>query len=155
MMTSALLTMLDTPEEVAGDGYDYDYEEDMEYHRGGQMPSTGIPMMSAGGGVRQAMAAPRGRDMDYASRVPSDGRSYEIHKSDQRLEHDIFGQSITNDRQYHDPQALNSDEGANWLPNWQGAKSANSNNASSMTLMQPQHETNSPNNSSNIGLFLP
>ena len=158
MMTSALLTMLDTPEEVAGDGYEYDYE-DMEYHRGGQMPSTGMPMMQGGGGGRPDMAAPRGRDMNVAPGASSDGRSYELRQGDQRLERDIFGQSMMNSpvmdgRQYHDSQALNSEEGANWLPNWQGTKSVSSDSAQSMSVIQPQHAPNSPHNASNIGLFL-
>ena len=157
MMTSALLTMLDTPEEVAGEGYEYDYE-DMEYQRGGQMASTGVPMMTAVSG-RHDMPARRGRDMNVAPRASSDGRNYEMRPGDQRLDGDMYGgmamNSPVNERQYHDPQPLNSDEGANWLPNWQGVKSVGPGNAQSMSVMQPQHAPNSPHNASNVGLFLP
>lgn len=164
MMTSALLTMLDTTEEVAGEGgYEYDYE-DMQHHLGGHTPSTGMPM-------RQDMAAPRGRDMYVQQHSSGDGRNYEMRQGDQRIDHNaMYGGSgggggglVVNspaiERQYHhhDPQALNSEEGTNWLPNWQGTKSVGPGDAQSMSVMQSQHAQNSvsPHNASNVGLFLP
>jgi len=154
MMTSALLTMLDTTEEVQGEDYEYDYEE-VQYNRGGHMPSTdmGTPMMHTGVTGRSDAGLPRGRDMNSDQRESNDGRSYGIHQEDRRLNGDMFDGMTMNpplmDRLYHDnPPALNTEEGANWLPNWQGTKSVGPGS------LQHSHTPNAPQDASNVGLFL-
>ncbi|CAB9502964.1 Zinc finger CCCH domain-containing protein [Seminavis robusta] len=148
MMTSALLTMLDTPEEAA-EGYEY--YEDIDEQGGPPMGESRMPMMANHG---QHMPAPRPHE---GSRM-HDNRTYRMPEADRRYDGDMFGGMMVNspgsDSQYHDHRNIHPGDGSsNWLPSWQGTKSLEG-DAQSMSVIQPRHAPNSPH-STNVGLFLP
>ena len=162
MMTSALLTMLDTPEEASADGYDYDYYDERIDQPGGhyQLPPQGMVNPS----VRiQDSLGPNHREM--MNRPPRDsnqqGQGYRLHG--QASDHDMFDNAIHSpvmQGRYEDPRAIDSEESPTWLPQWQASKSVGrpmEGNAQSMSVMQSRHAAppNSPHSTSNVGLFLP
>jgi len=150
MMTSALLTMLDTPEEAAAEGYEYDYEE-MDQHACMQVPPHQMPMM------HQNMA--HGQRPPGVARAPSNGQAYRLDDTDRDFMGGMVMNSPTIDGRYQDPHHINAEESSHWLPNWETPKSVGRSlegDAQSMSVIQPRHATpNSPQPSSNVGLFLP
>jgi hypothetical protein len=151
MMTSALLTMLDTPEEAAAEGYDYDYEYEAMEQAGGHMRPQGVPL-----------SGPMARDMNRGPHEAKDGRAYKLHGGEP-LDRDMFGGMAMNSpvmhSQYQDPQSIEAEDSSHWFPHWQVSKSVGrpmEGNAQSMSVMQSRHAApNSPPHSSNVGLFLP
>ena len=170
MMTSALLTMLDTPEEGPGsfDGLDYN-----DHQESASQPST--PRMrpqypsSDDSGLPPD---PRGSSMYYQPGLHyMPGQSY----SDMRESHDneglgrvIPGQRDSSSSAYvhngqnnlQDGQRHLKAEPNSWSPTWHGAGAHNignpmQENAQSMSVMQSQSSSNSPHGPSNVGLYLP
>lgn len=151
MMTSALLTMLDTPEEAAAEGYEFD-QEDVDQHGG-----HGGDGRTA---VSQDLPSHRGSDRSSGRRAASSGRVY---SSERSFDGTMFGGLSMNspviESQYQDPRSLVAEETSTWLPNWQGSRSMGhpfEGDAQSMSVIQPRHPgPSSPHNSADVGLFLP
>jgi hypothetical protein len=160
MMTSALLTMLDTPEEAAGENYDYDEH----INRGGSPSEAPTPPM------RQHFASARPRE---APKYPDDGSHrqesrympsafyYDHHNSadnqapglmmpshDNRME-PPYGADERGSKNYTQTK---EDQG-NWYPNWQDASSHTRNMQENSQALNSS--SNSPHASSNVGLYLP
>lgn len=154
MMTSALLTMLDTPEEAAAEGYDYEKESLDEQDAAGQLPPSGTFMPS----VRQGMSAPGTNDMTVApSRMPADGQAYYGNgRQDTTFLSGLAMNSPVAESQYQETHTLNP-ENPSWLPHWQGSNSVGrpfGGEAQSTSVMRSPHPgPSSPENQ--VGLFLP
>lgn len=156
MMTSALLTMLDTPEEAAAEGFEYG-REDSTYCSGAVQRSLGVPMSAA---LNEGMPA-RSNDINsVVSRVTSDGLPY---TNDGQIDCSIFSglamSSSVVESHYQDSRSMGGEEKGTWLPSWQASKSVGSpfeGESQSIAAIQSQHSGPiSPHNSSDVGLFLP
>ena len=117
MMTSSLLTMLDTPEEAAAEGYEYDYyDEEIEDERGHyQLPPHGGGRANSGPGT-QDMSRSSHHDPNYQ------GQAYRMHghPSDQDMYSGVMHSPVM-ESQYQDPQAIDSEDSSNWLGvRWKG-----------------------------------
>jgi Zinc finger C-x8-C-x5-C-x3-H type (and similar) len=147
MMTSALLTMLDTPEEAA-EGYEY--YEDIDPDGAEELHDSVLPM-------RTSSNQDLSRHRIYDANCAGETRAYHLQQADRRMDGDMYGGLIMSspgsDSQYHDHR-MHGDDGSQWLASWQGAKSLEG-DTQAMSLRQPRHvATNSPQSSSNAGLFL-
>ena len=171
MMTSALLTMLDTPEEGPGsfDGLDYDEQNESssqpstprmrpQYHPsdddGGLPPNPEVTSMHYQQGVHYIHSQPY-----VEPREPRHQQGIGIMMHGQR----DASPSTDNHREQMSLQEGNrhmKEEPNSWSPTWQSAGSHNigrplQDNAQSMSVMQSQASSNSPHGPSNVGLYLP
>lgn len=152
MMTSALLTMLDTPEEAAVEGFD---QEDSDYCSGALQRTPGVPLSTA---LSEGLPA-RSSDINGVSRARSDGRVY---RNAGQVDRSIFsGMSMSSpvvESHYLNAHPMGAEK-PTWLPSWQGSKSVDGpfeGESQSMAVIQPRHSGPvSPHNSSDVGLFLP
>ncbi|KAL3918821.1 MAG: hypothetical protein SGILL_004056 [Bacillariaceae sp.] len=137
-MTSALLTMLDTPEEAAAHQAGYDIEDEQE---------AVTPRMGTRYASRPPSHKPQassGNTTDYTSHQPplqySQPPSYM-------------------DLQVNQAEIQPAEPQTSWLPSWQESSVSDGHYEDSQSLdsMQPPQSSNSPghHNSSHVGLYLP
>jgi len=148
MMTSALLNMLDTPEEAPRESLERELAPTSAAKPGNEIVS------------RQPIetVASRGAVDQYATRP-----TYLPQESGEHIDQDILCGLAMNGREvdtsYQDPRSTTGiGENGAWFPRWQGLDHMGrplEENAQSMPVMQPRHAQNSPHTTSNIGLFLP
>ena len=137
-MTSALLTMLDTPEEAAAHQAGYDIDDDhhsLTPRMGSRYASRPSPSSTA--------SASRQGSSDHAYHQPSN------HFTHPPSFTDSLGLSSHNQPSESQP---------NWMPSWQASDSAKGahENAQAANGMPPQQPPSSPHhNSSHVGLYLP
>ena len=146
MMTSALLTMLDTPEEAAAEGYEFD-QEALDQH--GHLPQPGMPLTAALG---QDLASSRPGDGNGPASALQDGVVY----GGERMYGGLAVNSPVAENQYQDTRNLGSEENTTWLPNWQGTKTVahGYEGGGQMSVIQQRHHPDPPHNN-DVGLFLP
>lgn len=180
MMTSALLTMMDTPEDVAVEGYDFEGQptapgaaarnalpqETGSPSSGPRAPQEGMPpsdhrdtityvVQGHGDHIDQHMFGGMMMNGPEFHQVP---HSHHQYHQDLHHHHHQYQEDRHSHHQYENPQVQQSEENSSWYPNWQAASSVGrpiEGNAESMSVMQNQHAPNSPHTTSNVGLFLP
>lgn len=156
MMTSALLTMLDTPEEA--EGYDY-YDEGMDHPSSQfELPPQRMPLSPGSGhdcdlrteDVVRPLRDRNPQDHGYRLNGQSNNQDFFTARNSP-----ILGSQY---QQVHHQAIKDEDEGSDWLPKWQASKSVGrpmEENAQSISVMQPGHAApNSSHSTSNVGLFL-
>jgi translation initiation factor 4G len=137
-MTSALLTMLDTPEEAAAHQAGYDIDEEEEEER------ALTPRMGSRYSSRPASAT-SGRLPHHPEMTNQYSHHYQQPPS--------YLDTISNE---HGNQA--QERHTSWMPPWQGSNNANNlhENSQSMNVMPQTPPSSSPHhNSSHVGLYLP
>ena len=169
MMTSALLTMLDTPEEGPSsfDGLDYNDQKESS-----SQPST--PRMrpqyspSDDGGLPPNPQVTPVHYQPGVHYIPSQSYPDPRDAHNKQLGLLMPGQRVatTSTRDHREQIRLQERHGQlkeepnSWSPTWQSAGSHNigrplQDNAQSMSVMQSQASSNSPHGASNVGLYLP
>jgi hypothetical protein len=171
MMTSALLTMLDTPEEASGDSYDgYDYDDD-ERPSQQSTPRMRQQYPSSSKDSRHTLKS-EGNLMQYHSGMPymqsqayhGEGDTHDKHmlgmmKSGQQdgLSAEYYDKDHS--QRMQNQHGLSNDAQYGWSPTWQSQMAhigrPLQENAQSMSVMPSQSPSNSPHAASNVGLYLP
>lgn len=136
-MTSALLTMLDTPEEAAAHqaGYDIDDEQ-------------------------QALTPRMGTR--YSSTRPRNDKGPPPQSANEFIPHQQFIQYSQHHHQppptyfeSHQTEGRNTENSTSWLPSWQDAITTGNVHENSHSMPSPQSSTSTHHTSSHVGLYLP
>lgn len=158
MMTSALLTMLDTPEDARAEDYQqgYDYEDHLcssqspTPRMGSQYPSSKASSVSPNspedaGSYNQAYMPP-GSYYDHHSTDDPRVLGIMMPRPQNRME-----THYDRDEQIRKTHGLSTEDTTGWSPSWQDSA-----HAQSMPMVQhSRHSSNSPHGSSQVGLYLP
>ena len=140
-MTSALLTMLDTPEEAAAHQAGYDIDDEQE----AITPRMGTRYASRPATNNNKSQAPSANGTEYASQQPP------LHYSQPPSYLDLHANQA--DTQPPEPQ------NGGWLPSWQESTASGEGQEDSHSLngIPPPQSSDSPShhNSSHVGLYLP
>jgi hypothetical protein len=163
MMTSALLTMLDTPEEAAAEHYDgYGYEEPGD--SSSQIPTPRMrPHYPAARANRSPNPREDERNYQSGQYMPSASYYEQNSQDDQALglmmpshENRLDHPYERDDRFYKTHGQPNEDQ-SNWAPSWHGQTYQGRSlqeNAHAMPVVQSQPSSNSAHDSSHVGLYL-
>jgi hypothetical protein len=141
-MTSALLTMLDTPEEAAAHQAGYDIDDDDHQ---AMTPRMGVRYSSKPANNRNE--SPQVSTNEFTSNAHP--RRYSQHQPRPQL----YMEPHENQFEGH-----NTGNPTNWLPSWQVSNAAAElhENSKSLSSLQESQSSNSPHhNSTHVGLYLP
>jgi len=162
MMTSALLTMLDTPEEARAannQGYEYDEQRGSSSHTSTPRMEPQYPPSQGSGGSPNSPDDARHYNPGIPYMPP--GSYYDQPTVDDRvMEIMMPRQQNTMEPNYEREEQLHkahhcqtTEDNPGWSPSWQGHSH---DNAQSMAVVQhSQPSSNSQHGSSHVGLFLP
>ena len=160
MMTSALLTMLDTPEEAAGEHYEGYYDEHSVHSSQmstPQMRPVEYPMK----GEVHSPDTPGDARLYHSSQYPQSSAYYDhtIAADDDRVLGLVRPNARYRSQSHFQPmdgfekrQGTTDDE--DFLL-WQGSGHVDRENTQSLSVVQPTPSPNSPHAASNVGLYLP
>ena len=163
MMTSSLLTMLDTPEEAVSEQYqDYDDEGGLSQSKTplmGNLYSSSSQMSLERREIPSNTPIPGNYDTHVSQYMNHPG-SYYDHNDQNAIEDQGVGMSVhQNDlRHVYDRDVYVNHEQGNehtqrWLPNWQGSTASLQESAQNMQMMQ-QSQTPNSHDPSHVGLYL-
>ncbi|KAG7364632.1 zinc finger domain containing protein [Nitzschia inconspicua] len=137
-MTSALLTMLDTPEEAASHQAPYDFHEDDEQQA--LTPRMGTRYSSRPGNDRNG-------------HLLQTNNGYTSHQ--QAVHHSQQPKTFLESPDYQINEDRIAEHPTSWLPSWQDSIAEGDGSENSQSLKASQSSSSPHHNSSHVGLYLP